>query len=79
MEALPHLGLLPVPQPPPARHPAAAAHLLRSHLPGNAALEDEQDAAERRTIRDTARPSAFGLGRFGWQEGRDDLLQPVAD
>src|SRR5690242_17187617 len=52
VERLPDAGLLPVAQPAPAAHPAAAAHLLREHLPGNAALEDEEDAGQRRAILD---------------------------
>jgi hypothetical protein len=36
MEAAPHAGGLPVAQPPPATHPAVAAHLGRQHFPRNA-------------------------------------------
>ena len=45
MQLLPHPGLLPGTQPPPAGH--AAALLLRQHLPGDAAPQQEQDAGQR--------------------------------
>lgn len=41
---------VPVSQPAPAGHPAAAAHLSREHLPGQAASEEEEDAGERGAV-----------------------------
>ncbi len=46
MELLPDAGLLPVAQAPLARHPTAA-EFGQQHLPGDAALEHEQDASQR--------------------------------
>lgn len=60
MEPFPDPGRLPVAQPSPARHPGAAAHLLRQHLPRDAALEHKQDAGQRRPVRDRW-PAAFRL------------------
>src|SRR5512135_2509383 len=45
-EFLPDAAPLPVPQPAPAGHAGPAAHLLRQHLPGEAALQDEDDAGQ---------------------------------
>ncbi len=46
MQAPPHTGGLPVAQPAPAAHPAAAVHLGRQHLPGEARAEHEQDTGQ---------------------------------
>ena len=45
VQPLPDAGLLPVPQPPPAGHPAAEAELLRQVLPGDPGVQHEQDPA----------------------------------
>jgi hypothetical protein len=47
-------------------------------LPGDAGLEDEDDAGEGRTIRD-AGPAALRLGRFLRQEQCDGFPQVVGD
>ena len=44
VELLPDLRLVPIPQPAPAGHARAAAHLPGQHLPGDAAPENEEDA-----------------------------------
>ena len=46
MQFLPDACLLPVSQASPAGGARAAAHFEGQHLPGNARLEDEQDAAK---------------------------------
>src|SRR5262249_6867068 len=45
-ELLPDAAPLPVPEPAPAGHAGPAAHLLREHLPGDAAPQDEDDAGQ---------------------------------
>ena len=79
MQASPHACLLPVTQAPPARHAAAAAQLLGQHLPGDAAFQDKDDARQGGAVGDAAWSSTFGLGWLWWQEGRDDLPQPITD
>jgi len=49
-ELLPDPGGLPVAEPSPAGHAAAAAHLQRQELPRDAGLEDEEDAGQRLAI-----------------------------
>ena len=79
MQAPPHACPLPVTQAPPAGHPAAAAHLLRQHLPGNTALQDKHNAAQRGPIGNAAWTASPGLGPLGWQQRRDDVPQFIAD
>src|SRR4029450_4550217 len=57
--------LLPGAQPPPAGHAGAAAHLLRQHLPRDAALEHEEDAGQRGpgVDRGATAPRAWRRGR----------------
>ena len=50
-------------QPAPAGHAAAAAHLARQVLPGDAGLQHEQDAGQAGAVRDPRAP-ALGLGRL---------------
>lgn len=50
VETIPDARLLPVPQAPPADHPQPAAELPRRNLPGNAALEHEDDAGRTGAI-----------------------------
>jgi hypothetical protein len=52
MQPVPDPSRLPVAQPPPARHPRPAAHLLGEHLPRDAALQHKQDAGQRRPVWD---------------------------
>jgi len=46
MQLLPDALLLPFAQAPPAGDPRSAAHLLGEGLPGNAGLQDEEDAGQ---------------------------------
>src|SRR5436190_10048671 len=64
VQARPDACLLPVAQAPPAGHAAAAAHLRGQHLPGDAALEHEEDPRQSRAV-GHAGPAAFRLGRLG--------------
>ena len=52
MQLLPHACLLPIPQTSPACHARTASHLLRQHLPRNAAFQHKQDAGQRLPILD---------------------------
>src|SRR3954471_13358154 len=78
VERLPDAGLLPIAEPAPAAHPAAAAHLLREHLPGDAALEDEEDAGQRRAILDR-RTAAFRAWRMGRKQGAEEGPEGVGN
>src|SRR4051794_25461595 len=62
VERPPDAGLLPVAQSAPAGHAGAAAHLLREHLPGDAALQHEQDAGQGGAVLDR-RPAALRAWR----------------
>jgi hypothetical protein len=67
VQLLPHTGLVPVPQPPPAGHPRTEAQLLRQELPGNAGVEHEQDAGQNLPVVQT--PAARMIGTTsnnGW-------------
>src|SRR5438128_4193088 len=68
---------LPVPQPPPARHARAAAHLLREHLPGDATLEDEDDAGQAGPVIDGWPAALTGPGAVARQQRLDDLPQLI--
>src|ERR671920_380255 len=57
VQPFPHARLMPFLQASPASHPRSAAHLLREHLPGDAALQHEDDARQSCPIVD-ARSSA---------------------
>jgi hypothetical protein len=78
MQPFPHARRLPIPQPAPARHSTATAQFLGQHLPGDATLEDEEDAGEGGAIRDAV-PPALGLGPLGRQERRNQCPQRVTD
>ena len=67
---------LPIPQPSPAGHPAAAVHLVRQVLPGEAGLEDEEDAGQRGAVGDGGL-AALGAGCPLGQQRFDDLPQFV--
>ena len=70
MQFLPDPALMPNPEPSPAGHPGATAHLLGQHLPGDTRVQDEKDARQRRSIRQPGTP-AVGLGRLRRQQGLD--------
>ena len=61
----PHSSLLPVAQSAPAGDTTATAHLLRQHLPGQAATQHEDDASEGGSVR-YARTTSFGLRWLRW-------------
>jgi hypothetical protein len=79
MQAPPYACSLPVPQAPPARHPTPTAQFLGQQLPGDATLQDKHDARQCGAVGDAMWSSTLRLGSLRWQEGRDDLPQPVAD
>lgn len=51
MQALPDTGLVPVPQPAPARHAGPEAKLLREMLPLDSGVQHVQDPAEHVPVR----------------------------
>jgi hypothetical protein len=61
VQLFPHTRLVPFLETTPAPHPRAASHLLGQHLPGDTALEHEQDAGESCSVVDveSARPGAW--------------------
>ena len=65
-------------EPTPTGHCRATAHLLGQHLPGYAALEDEQDASEGCAVVD-AWSAAVGLGWLLGQQRLDHLPQFTAN
>lgn len=67
LEAVPHASLLPIAQPAPARHAAAAAHLLGQHLPRDARLQNEEDAGQGSTV-GQARSAALRFRRLRRQQ-----------
>jgi hypothetical protein len=78
MQSFPHPCLVPFSEASPTGHARAASHLLGQHLPGYAALEDEQDAGESGAIVDVGSPS-FGLGRLFWEQRLDHFPQFVCN
>ncbi len=70
MKPLPHPGLVPLLEAPPAGHAAAAAHLLGEYLPGNSRLEHEQNARKSGAIVH-ARAPTLGFRRMLRQEWFD--------
>ena len=53
-------------QAPPARHAAAATHLLGQYLPWDTTFQDKDDAGERGAVCDDPWSSALGFGRLQW-------------
>src|SRR5437870_3717652 len=78
-EFLPDAFALPVPQPAPAGHAGAAAHLLREHLPGDAALQDEDNAGQAGAVVHRRSAAFTGLSPVARQERLDDFPQFVGD
>lgn len=56
VKAVPHAGLVPSGQPPPARHARAEAELLGQVLPLDAGVQDEQDPAQSLPVRNPRPP-----------------------
>ena len=78
MQPLPHPCFVPLLEATPAGHPGATSHLLGQHLPGDATLEDKQDAGESCPVVD-AGPATFGLGRLFWQKRLDLFPQFITN
>src|SRR5215211_4683286 len=78
MQPFPHARLLPLLEAPPAAHARAAAHLLGQHLPGYAALQDEDDGGEGCAVVD-ARSTALGLWGLLGQQRLDHFPQFVCN
>ena len=78
MEPFPDAGLLPVTQAPPTGRAAPAAEFRGQHLPGNPALEDEDDAGQGGAVGDTG-SSPLGFGWLLRQERLDGLPEVVGD
>ena len=70
MQAPPHAGRLPVAQPAPTAHAAAAFHLGRQHLPGDARAQHEQNAGQGSPIVHPGAP-ALRARRVGRQKRGD--------
>src|SRR5262245_65210178 len=80
MESEPDAFLLPAVQAPPTGHAAAAAHFPGEILPGNAGLEDEEDAGQGLAVADgfaSRVTKAAGLG--GQQQGLDEVPQGIGE
>lgn len=69
VEGVPDACFLPIAQ--PALAGAPAAQLQRQHVPVDTGLEDGEDAAQRRAIRQPG-PTALGVRGVRWQERGDD-------
>ena len=74
MDALPDTGLLPIAQPSPAGHAAAAAHLLRQVLPRHAGLQDEKNPGQHRAIGRRLAARKEASPRLRWRQQRTDPL-----
>jgi hypothetical protein len=78
-QGLPHPDGLPVAQPPPAGHAAAAAQLLgRQQPPGHPSPQHIDDPAQHCPVPDSG-PTALGMGRLGWQQRLDGRPELVRD
>jgi hypothetical protein len=60
MQLVPHASGLPVSQSPPACHAATETEFLRQVFPGNACVQDIQDAIQCSPIVNRASAAAFG-------------------
>lgn len=74
LEPIPDPGLLPVAQASPTGHPRATAHLLGKRLPGDAGLEDKEDAGQRLAVVHRLAPGEAEPPWFGRREKRFDHL-----
>jgi hypothetical protein len=76
MQALPHPGALPVPQPPPAGDRATAAELAgRQQPPGDTGAQLIDDAGQRGAVINAG--AAAIAGRWSGQQGLDGLPEGV--
>ena len=78
MEAAPHARGLPIPQPPPATHAGATAHLGRQHLPRQARAQHEQDARQCGPVLDR-RTSTLRTRPRRWQEWSDLIPEIIGE
>ena len=78
MKALPDACGLPVAKPPPTGRPAPAPEFVREESPRAARSEDEDDPAERRTIRDTW-ATALRLRRLLQEQRLDGFPEVVGN
>jgi hypothetical protein len=74
----PDPGRLPVAEPAPAGHAAAAAHLPRQHRPGDAGADHEDDALERLAVVEGWTAALRAWRSFGEQR-RDQRPERVGD
>jgi hypothetical protein len=72
-QLLPDAPALPVPEAAPAGDPGATAHLQGEVFPGDAGLEDENDAGQARAVIDGGTAALAGLGLVSRQERLDRL------
>src|SRR5690606_7085893 len=77
MHLRPDARSLPVPEPAPAGHARATAHLLGQHLPGNAAAQDKEDAGQTCAGRQGLAPRSAKSAPLDRDEGFDDVPQFV--
>ncbi|CAA9566969.1 MAG: hypothetical protein AVDCRST_MAG59-3117, partial [uncultured Thermomicrobiales bacterium] len=78
VQPLPDPGLLPIPEPPPAGRPAAAAELHREQPPRAAGAQDEDDAGEGGAVGDAGR-AALRLRRLRRQQRLDGFPKGVGN
>ena len=78
VDLVPEARRLPIAQAVPAGHATAATHFLGQVLPGEASLEDEDNARENFTIIQGWTPT-FGLGWMGWNQGLDQFPEFVRE
>jgi len=78
VQPYPDAGLLPIPQPAPARDAAPAAQLLGEQPPGASRPQYEDDPTKNRSVRNP-RTTTFQFGRFLGQQGLDGFPKVVGD
>src|SRR5262249_28580366 len=74
MEFSPDTAAVPVLQATPAGHAAAAAHFHGEVFPGDAGLEDEEDAGECLAVMDGLASGVAETARLRWREHRLDRV-----
>ncbi|CAA2160588.1 hypothetical protein MBRA_05744 [Methylobacterium brachiatum] len=75
MQAAPNARRLPIPQPPPATHAGAAAHLGRQHFPRQPRAQHEQDARECGPVLNWTTPALRTRPRR--RKERSDLIPEI--
>ena len=80
MQGGPDALALPVPQAAPAGHAAAAAHLGGEVFPGDARLQDEEDAGQGLAVVDRLASGVAEAPRLGRRQQRlDEFPQRIGD